>query len=154
MPALDQGVGVMLLVAAVVVMVVSALAGLVGLALHGRLRPYHLHSRSKEAVRLIQGLVAAIAALVRGLLVASAATHRRAREDGLAELAAELLELDTALAQFGPGAAPARGALHAMVESALAEDAWASRPGNFAANGPRVAAFREEVLRLEPIHAL
>jgi hypothetical protein len=53
----------------------TLLAGLIGLALHHALPEDHRSGESKDSVRLVQALIASMATLVLGLLIASASTH-------------------------------------------------------------------------------
>jgi hypothetical protein len=98
-------------------------AGLLGLAL----RPHEAHRAEslRETVRFTQGIVASIAALVLGLLVAGATDHYRGQGEQVRRMAAEVIVLDRALTQFGPEAAEARRALRHAVEHTI-EEIWAT----------------------------
>jgi hypothetical protein len=48
------------------------LSGLLGMFLRANLPPHHFNQDSKDVVKLVMGLVATLAALVLGLLTASA----------------------------------------------------------------------------------
>jgi hypothetical protein len=69
------------------------------------------------------GLVATMAALVLGLLVASAKSAYDAQKNGLDQISANLVLLDSVLAQYGPNAQEARDVLRQIVTVAL-ERLW------------------------------
>jgi hypothetical protein len=120
-------------------------AGLIGLAV--TLGREHVADASRDAVRLVQALVASVAALVLGLLIASASDHYRSQSDALTAVAAKVVVLDRVLAEFGPEAAPARTALRKGVEDVL-EEVW---PGHrFRAFPATRAAIFDSIVRLEP----
>ena len=65
------------------------------------------------------GLVATMAALVLGLLVATAKDSYDEQKSGLNEIAANLILIDSALALYGPEALPARHRLRGIVADGL-----------------------------------
>ena len=72
-------------------------AGLLGLRARAVLPPHHHSAETKDAVRLGMGLVATMAALVLGLLVASAkGSYDKARSDVI-QMAAKVVFLDRVL---------------------------------------------------------
>ena len=83
----------------------------------------HLAPESKDVIRVTIGLIATLAALVLGLLVASAKTAFDAQETGFKQLAANIVVLDRTLARYGPAAADAREALRRTV-TATADSLW------------------------------
>jgi hypothetical protein len=97
-----------LLIAAIVLACVFA-GALFGMFLRGVLPVHHLSEESKDVVRLATGLVATMAALVLGLLVASAKGSYDTQRNGLDEITANVTLLDIVLQQYGPPAAEARG---------------------------------------------
>src|SRR5262249_31890986 len=108
-----------LLVAAIVFACIFV-GALVGMILRGRLPADHLSDESKDVVRLATGLVATMAALVLGLLVASAKGSYDTQRDGLDEIAANVTMLDTVLQQYGPPAQEARATLRRVIAGAMA----------------------------------
>ena len=100
------------------VLAATAGAGLAGLALGRRLPGHHLDEGSRDAVRLVASFVAALAALVLGLLVASAKANFDERNGQLHRIAADVVALDRALARYGEGAREAR----AVLRSALIDE--------------------------------
>ncbi len=108
-----------MLVAAIVLACIVA-GVLVGMVLRGVLPARHLDGESKDVVRLGTGLVATMAALVLGLLVASAKGAYDTQRNGLDEMAANLTLLDTVLQQYGPPAEETRANLRRIVAGAIA----------------------------------
>ena len=93
-----------------------ALVGLsLGSFLQRMLPEGHLSSDSKEVVKLSMGVVATLAALVLGLLVASAKSTYDARESEINQITANVILLDTLLAKYGEGAQAARVSLRKAV---------------------------------------
>jgi hypothetical protein len=95
-------------------------AALLGMILRSALREHHLDSESRDVVKTGMGLVATMAALVLGLLVASAKNSYDSQRDGLDEVAANVTLLDDALEQYGPPAREAREALRRIIAAAVA----------------------------------
>jgi hypothetical protein len=77
---------------------------LLGLGLQRLLPRHHLSSESKDAVKLVTGLLATLSALVLGLLIASAKGSFDAVSDALKQSAAKVVVVDRLLAQYGPEA--------------------------------------------------
>jgi hypothetical protein len=96
---------------------------LVGLLLRTRLPDHYLGSDAKDVVRLGAGLIGTIAALVLGLLIASAKTSYDTQVSQLRQLTADVILLDQLLAQYGPEAAPVRNLLRGAVD-AVAGRIW------------------------------
>lgn len=103
------------LVTAGVVFAATAGAGLAGLALGRRLPGHHLDADSRDAVRLVASLVAALTALVLGLLVASAKANYDERNGQLHRIAADVVALDRALTHYGEGAREIRATLRSIL---------------------------------------
>jgi hypothetical protein len=77
-------------------------SGLLGLHLRRRLPDHHLSDESIGAVKLGTGLIATLAALVLGLLIASAKGSYDRFGDEFTQTAAKVVMLDRTLAQYGP----------------------------------------------------
>ena len=77
---------------------------LLGLGLQRLLPKHHLSDESKDAVKLVAGLLATLSALVLGLLIASAKGSFEALNDALKQSAAKVVVIDRLLAQYGPEA--------------------------------------------------
>jgi len=63
----------------------------------------HLSESTKDVVRLGTGLIGTIAALVLGLLIASASSTFQTRSNQVEQLTADVVVLDQTLAQYGVG---------------------------------------------------
>jgi hypothetical protein len=100
------------------------LAGtLVGMLLRNRVPENHLESDAKDVVRLGAGLIGTIAALVLGLLIASAKSSFDTQVNQVKQLTADVILLDQLLAQYGPEAATVRNLLRGAVH-AVADRIW------------------------------
>ena len=77
----------------------------------GMFLPGHqLSTEDKDVVRLGTGLIGTIAALVLGLLIASAKNSYDTQNSQVRQMTANIILLDNVLAQYGPEAS-ARGGL-------------------------------------------
>src|SRR5262249_48364619 len=84
-------------------------SALLGIFLRSQLPEHHLKEDSKEIVKLGTGLIATLAALVLGLLVASAKGSFDKVNDGLVQMAGKIILLDRVLALYGPDTKEIRG---------------------------------------------
>jgi hypothetical protein len=91
-------------------------AALLGMLLRRVLPENHLNADTKDVVKMSMGLVATMAALVLGLLVASAKDKYDKEAAGVTQMAAKIIFLDRVLANFGSESESARGVLRTMVE--------------------------------------
>ena len=107
------------LAVASIVFACIAAAALLGMTLRTMLSEHHLDSESKDMVKTGMGLVATMAALVLGLLVASAKSSFDAQKDGLDQIAANLTLLDNILEQYGPPTRQVRETLRRTVAEAV-----------------------------------
>jgi hypothetical protein len=89
-----------------------------GWLLGRRLPEHHLNDSTKDAVRLGMGSVATMAALVLGLLVASAKSSFDTERTEVIQLTAKVIHLDQLLANCGPGSKESRELLKRAVRSA------------------------------------
>jgi len=92
---------------------------LLGLLLRAVLPQHHLTSETKDIVKLGMGLVGTMAALVLGLLVASAKGSYDAQSAELTQLSANIALLDRVLAMYGPETKEPRAVLRVAVTRAL-----------------------------------
>jgi len=100
------------------------LAGIAaGLLLRRALPEHHLNDNAKDVVRLGTGLIGTIAALVLGLLIASAKTSYDTQSAQVRQITASAILLDLFLDQYGPETRPAREALRRSVVT-LADQVW------------------------------
>jgi hypothetical protein len=88
---------------------------MVGMLLRTFLPQHHLSGDSKEVVKVGMGLVATMAALVLGLLVASAKSSYDAQSTELTDLSSKIVILDRVLAHYGPEASESRDVLRGTV---------------------------------------
>ena len=88
---------------------------LFGMYLRRILPESHLSSESKDVVKMGTGLLATLAALVLGLLVASAKSSYDAQRTGFQQLATNLILLDRSLKFYGQEGAPIREQLRCTV---------------------------------------
>ncbi len=85
------------------------LAGVcLGMAVRGALPEHHLSQDSKDVVKLGIGLIGTMAALVIGLLIASAKQSFDAVDSELKQLATKMILADRVLASYGPETAEVR----------------------------------------------
>jgi len=91
-------------------------AALWGMSLRSMLPEHHRTSETKDAVKLAMGLVATMAALILGLLVASAKDSYDKESSGVTEMAAKTIFLDRVLANFGEEAGDVRALFRRTVE--------------------------------------
>jgi hypothetical protein len=92
---------------------------LLGMMLRAILPEQHLSPESKDVVKLGMGLIGTMTALVLGLLVASAKSSFDSQRNGVAQLAANVIMLDRALAHCGPESKDSREMLRAAVADLL-----------------------------------
>lgn len=92
---------------------------LFGMFLRNILPEHHLSDESKDAVKLGIGMIATMAALVLGLLIASAKGTFDTASTGLRQVGARVILLDRVLAQYGPETGEARQLLRRSVAAAL-----------------------------------
>jgi hypothetical protein len=128
---------------------------LLGMFLRTRLPEDHLSPESKDVVKLGMGLVGTLTALVLGLLVASAKSSFDAQRNGVAQLGANIITLDRALAHYGPEAQEIRAQLRTSVEDMMRRTwpdefpASARTEGKGATEG-RYEELSDKILALTP----
>src|SRR5215471_13607259 len=81
-----------------------------GLVVRSMLPDHHRSAESKDAIKLVMGLLATMAALVLGLLIGSAKGSYDTQSNEVTQLAANVV-LDRALAHYGPEAKDSRDLL-------------------------------------------
>jgi hypothetical protein len=132
----------------------SFVAALIGIGLHRRLPGHHLDEDSRDVVKNVMGLVATVSALVLGLLVANAQSSYNTLSDELDQFAANLVELNHALVEYGPETAEARTLLIRVMRAEI-DRVWPNGEANAAAleapsDRRAVAGFEATILRLTP----
>src|SRR6202011_5783469 len=88
---------------------------LVGVMVRPLLSETHLNPDSKDVVRMATGLIGTLAALVLGLLIASAKGSFDQKTSQVKQMTATILLLDGLLAQYGPEATPVRNLLRQSI---------------------------------------
>ena len=111
--------------------------------LRNKLPEQHLASDAKDVVRLGAGLIGTIAALVLGLLIASAKSSFDTQGTQVKELTADVILLDQLLAQYGPEAAAVRNLLRGAVD-AVADRIWHENSSVSARKAPYEATAEGE----------
>ena len=96
---------------------------LLGIFLHSSLPQHHLSTESKDIVKLGMGLVGTMAALVLGLLVASAKGSYEAQRAELTQMSANIALLDRILALYGPETKEPRDVLRSAT-ARLLDQLW------------------------------
>jgi hypothetical protein len=90
-----------------------------GMFLSARLPKHHLNEDSKRVLTLGSGVIATMAALVLGLLVASAKATYDAQNNEALDVSAKIALMDRILGRYGPEASAARRQLRAAFARAL-----------------------------------
>jgi hypothetical protein len=131
-----------------------SLGATIGVILRTRLPRHHIEEGSKDSVRLVMGLIATMAALVLGLLIASAKSSYDTQSGELIHLSADIIQLDRILSLYGPESLPARARFHDAVAHAI-DHVWPDDGGrsvNLALPGGKneSADFYTLISNLEP----
>ncbi len=126
----------------------------IGMFLRTRLPEHHLSGATKDVVRLGTGLIATIAALVLGLLIASANSTFQTQSTQVQQLTADIVLLDQTLAQYGAETASIRNLLRRGVAS-IADRIWQENGAKSRKAEPFEASatalsFYNEILKLSP----
>jgi len=102
----------------ILIFVLTLGAGLLGLFVHKRLPPEQKSDSARAIVGQVSGLVSLLLALVLGTLVGTSFAFFGSQKTALEGLSAQILELDQALAQYGPETKLARDKLKASAQKA------------------------------------
>jgi hypothetical protein len=125
-----------------------------GMLLRKRLPGHHLSGDTKDVVRLGTGLIGTIAALVLGLLIASANSTYETQSGQVKQLTANIVLLDRTLAQYGLETDSLRNLLRHAVAT-LADRIWSENGSDsekveaFEASASALS-FYDEILKLSP----
>jgi hypothetical protein len=96
---------------------------MLGMSLRSVLPKQHLSDESKDAIKVSTAMVATLAALVVGLLTASAKSSFDGKETEMTQMVANIIVLDRTLAEYGPEAAEIRTQLRQVFATRL-EAIW------------------------------
>jgi len=142
------------LVVALIVLVCVFGSGMLGLSLRTLLPDHHLSDDSTSIVKLGAGLMATLAALVLGLLIASAKVSFDRLNDEFTQTAATVILIDSTLADYGPQAKEARELLRRTYASAVELFRSAGGDGKANADAPesltRMVQFQQKLRELTP----
>jgi hypothetical protein len=92
--------------------------GYLGMLLQKLLPETHMTSGSRDMIGAVMGLITLLLALVLGTLVGSAYGVFAVQKANVETLGARVIQLDMALEQYGPEAAPLRRGLHGAIKGA------------------------------------
>jgi hypothetical protein len=93
-------------------------AGLLGVYVQGRLPDEHKSDAVRGTIGQVAGLVTLLLALVMGTVIGVSYSFFATQKAELETLSAQILQLDTALAQYGPETQPARAKLKESTQHA------------------------------------
>src|SRR6185437_2331546 len=133
----DLGLGLGMSSETLAVLVAAAMfaAGLLGLVLGRVLPEHHTSGGSREMIVGVVGLLTLLCALVTGLLIWTAYGVYSSQNAQIQALAAKVMQLDLALADYGPDASPARAQIRGSLGQTIDQIWHASlSDGNFAAD--------------------
>lgn len=117
------------------VAVVMFAAGLLGLALQGRLPEQHTTGGSRDMILAVAGLLTLLCALVTGLLIWTAYGVYAGQNTQIQAFAAKMMQLDMALSDYGPDAIPVRAQIRESLGKTI-DQIWNAdqSDSNFAAD--------------------
>jgi hypothetical protein len=137
-----------------IVFVIIFGGALLGVVVRPLLSDHHLHPDSRDVVKMATGLIGTLAALVLGLLIASAKTSFDLKTNQVRQMTATIFLLDDLLAQYGPEATHLRHLLRQSIEP-LANSIWreeesrTGKPVHFESSAQSLA-FENELEHLSP----
>jgi hypothetical protein len=140
------------LVAGAITFACTFVGALFGMWLRTALPGHHMDDDSRETIKTGVGLIAAMSALVLGLITASAKTSYDNVETGVRTTAVDILTLDRLLARYGPEASGIRRTFKQLVAQRV-EAIWPSDPTHPAQLDPQRSLSTTETL-MEQIRAL
>jgi hypothetical protein len=137
-----------------VVVFVTVLAGAAfGMYLGKVLPKEHLSAEAKDVIKVAMAMIATLAALVLGLLTASAKSSLDQKESEVRNWAAQVVLLDRTLAEYGPESGDAR----ALLKGTLAERVSQLWPGEETGKtqtalgrGQGIEVVQRKLLELDP----
>src|SRR5262245_36121100 len=124
---------------------------LFGMLLRASLPEHHLSTDSKDFVKLGTGLIATMAALVLGLLIASAKNAYDIQRNELTQISASIIVLDRLMSNYGPETKEVRDLLRRSVVRTL-DQMWPEDRSQAAQLEPGVLSddLYDKIYRLSP----
>jgi hypothetical protein len=104
---------------------------LLGSLLRRALPKHHLSKDSQDVVRLGVGLIATLAALLLGLLIAAAKSSFDTQSTQVTQITADIVLLDRLLAPYGPEARPIRQQMRSVI-GPFADQLWREKEASAA----------------------
>jgi hypothetical protein len=127
---------------------------LLGIFFRTVLPEHHLSEESQNVMKLGAGMIATLAALVIGLLLASAKGNFDTMNNGVIQASSKIIVLDRAMADYGPETREARDLLRRSVAAAVDQIWPGERTGQREAKpidrGAAIEAVQYKLLQLSP----
>jgi len=124
---------------------------LLGMLLSVIMPEHHLSEDSKDVIKLGMGLIATIAALVLGLVIATAKSSYDTQNDAVKHSATKVLLLDRVLSDYGPETKETRDLLRRIVAYRLDEIWPEDRPKGARLDKPETV-FTVQVIEARILH--
>ena len=127
---------------------------LLGMLLGAVLPKHHLSMDSKDVIKVAMAMVATLAALVVGLLIASAKSSFEGKDTEMRRMAADAVLLDRTMAQYGPETRELRSAFRQIFAIRIGR-IWPEESNGKVApeaigQGPAVEEIQLKLLELSP----
>ncbi len=127
---------------------------LFGMFLKAVMPEHHLNEDSKDVIKLGMGLIATLAALVLGLVIATAKSSYETQELSVKQIAAKVLLLDRELVQYGPETKEARDLIRRALVHRL-DEIWPEERSQSASldapeDGPLTEGLEGRIRQLVP----
>jgi hypothetical protein len=123
---------------------------LLGALLRSALPEHHLSKDSQDVVRLGVGLIATLAALLLGLLIAAAKSSFDTQSTQVTQITADIILLDNLLAQYGPEARPIRQQMRSVI-GPFANQIWREKQASTATPFERNASAEQVYLVIQAL---
>ncbi len=127
---------------------------LLGMYLRSILPEHHLSADSKDIIRIAMAMIATLAALVVGLLIASAKSSFDSKASELTRAATRYILLDRTLAQYGPETRASRDLLRRIVvmrfHQIWPEEGAGKLEPEAVNQGPGVEVIQRNILNFAP----
>ena len=123
---------------------------LLGTLLRRALPEHHLSKDSQDVVRLGVGLIATLAALLLGLLIAAAKSSFDTQSTQVTQITADIIILDNLLAEYGPEARPIRQQMRSVI-GPFADQIWREKQASSAMPFERNASAEQVYLAVQAL---